>query len=36
MYNRGTMPTMMARLRSGQSIPEVIAWAQGELEGFTR
>jgi len=36
MYNRGTMPTMMARLKSGQSIPEVIAWAKGELEGFTR
>jgi ABC-type glycerol-3-phosphate transport system substrate-binding protein len=36
MYNRGIMPTMMARLRGGQSIPEVIAWAQGELEGFTR
>jgi hypothetical protein len=36
MYNRGTMPTMMAKLKSGQSIPEVIAWAQGELEGFTR
>jgi hypothetical protein len=27
---------MMARLRGGQTIPEVIAWAQGELEGFTR
>jgi hypothetical protein len=36
MYNRGTMPTMMARLKSGQSIPEVISWAKGELEGFTR
>jgi ABC-type glycerol-3-phosphate transport system substrate-binding protein len=36
IYNRATMPTMLARLRSGQSIPEVIAWAQGELEGFTR
>ena len=36
MYNRGTMPTMLAKLKSGQSIPEVIAWAKGELEGFAR
>ncbi|MBS0562028.1 MAG: extracellular solute-binding protein [Proteobacteria bacterium] len=36
MYNRGTMPTMMAKLKSGQSIPEVIAWAKNELEGFAR
>jgi hypothetical protein len=27
---------MMSRLQSGQSIPQVIAWAQDELEGFTR
>lgn len=36
IYNRGTMPTMMARLQSGQSIKEVLAWAQDELEGFVR
>ncbi|MBV9786473.1 MAG: extracellular solute-binding protein [Acidisphaera sp.] len=36
MYNRGTMPTMLAKLKSGQSIKDVIAWASDELEGFTR
>ena len=35
-YNRGTMPTMLAKLKSGQSIQEVQDWAQDELEGFTR
>jgi len=36
IYNRGIMPTMMAKLKSGQSIDQVIAWAQNELEGFVR
>ena len=36
MYNRGTVPTMLAKLNSGQTIPQVIAWAKGELDGFTR
>ena len=36
IYNRATMPTMLAKLQSGQSIPQVIAWAKDELEGFTR
>jgi hypothetical protein len=36
IYNRGTMPTMMAKLKSGQTIDQVIAWASDELEGFTR
>ncbi len=36
IYNRGTMPTMVAKLQSGQSISDVIAWAQEELEGFVR
>ena len=36
IYNRATMPTMLARLQSGQSIKEVIAWAKDELEGFAR
>ena len=36
IYNRATMPTMFAKLQSGQSIPQVIAWAKDELEGFTR
>ncbi|WP_158922443.1 ABC transporter substrate-binding protein [Acidisphaera sp. S103] len=35
-YNRGTLPTMLAKLQSGQSIKEVQDWAQDELEGFTR
>jgi hypothetical protein len=30
------MPTMVAKLQSGQSIKDVIAWAQEELEGFVR
>ncbi len=36
IYNRATMPTMFAKLQSGQTIPQVIAWAKDELEGFTR
>jgi ABC-type glycerol-3-phosphate transport system substrate-binding protein len=36
IYNRGTMPTMFAKLQSGQSIDQVISWASDELEGFTR
>ena len=36
IYNRGTMPTMLSKLQSGQSSKEVIAWARDELEGFSR
>jgi ABC-type glycerol-3-phosphate transport system substrate-binding protein len=36
IYNRGTMPTMLAKLQAGQSIKDVVAWAKDELEGFTR
>ncbi len=36
IYNRGTMPTMFAKLHSGQSPKQVIDWAKGEVEGFTR
>jgi ABC-type glycerol-3-phosphate transport system substrate-binding protein len=36
IYNRGTMPTMFAKLLSGQSQKQVIDWAQGEVEGFMR
>jgi ABC-type glycerol-3-phosphate transport system substrate-binding protein len=36
IYNRGTMPTMLAKLKSGQSVDDVIAWASDELEGFAR
>jgi ABC-type glycerol-3-phosphate transport system substrate-binding protein len=35
-YNRGTLPTMLAKLKSGQSIKQVQDWAQDELEGFAR
>ncbi len=35
-YNRGTLPTMLAKLQSGQSIPQVLSWAEDELGGFTR
>ena len=31
---RGTAPTMFAKLKSGDSIPQVITWATRELEGF--
>ena len=34
--NRATIPTMWAKLHSGQSVPEVIAWATDEVEGFIR
>jgi len=27
---------MLAKLQSGQTIPQVLDWAQDELEGFTR
>jgi ABC-type glycerol-3-phosphate transport system substrate-binding protein len=36
MYNRGTMPTMLAKLNAGQTMPQVMAWARNELEGFSR
>jgi hypothetical protein len=36
MWNRGTIPTMVSKLVSGQTIPQAIAWAKDELEGFTR
>jgi ABC-type glycerol-3-phosphate transport system substrate-binding protein len=36
MYTRGTLSTMLAKLQSGQSIPQAIAWAKEELEGFVR
>lgn len=35
IYNRGTMSTMLAKLQSGQSIKQVVAWANDELEGFS-
>jgi ABC-type glycerol-3-phosphate transport system substrate-binding protein len=36
MYNRGTHPTLLAKLFSGQSIDQAISWARNELEGFVR
>jgi len=36
IYNRGVHNQMLARLRDGQTIPQVIAWAQDEIEGYTR
>jgi hypothetical protein len=36
IYNQGTMPTMLAKLLSGQTIPQVIAWAEDQLVGFKR
>jgi hypothetical protein len=36
IYNRGIHNQMLARLRDGKPIPEVIAWAQDELDGFVR
>jgi ABC-type glycerol-3-phosphate transport system substrate-binding protein len=36
MVSRATMPNMLARLYSGQSIREVIDWGTEELEGFGR
>jgi len=34
MYNRGTHSTMIAKLQGGQTIPQVIAWAKDEIQGF--
>jgi ABC-type glycerol-3-phosphate transport system substrate-binding protein len=34
IYNRGTLPTMLAKLKAGESIDQVIAWGNRELEGF--
>ena len=36
IYSRGTQPAMLAKLFTGQSIPQVLAWAEEELDGFTR
>jgi ABC-type glycerol-3-phosphate transport system substrate-binding protein len=36
IYSRAIHNQMLARLKQGQTIPEVLAWAQDELEGFVR
>ena len=36
IWNRYIYPGMVARLMSGQTIKQSIAWAKDELEGFLR
>ena len=36
IYNRAIHNQMLARIKQGQKIPQVLAWAKEELEGFTR
>jgi ABC-type glycerol-3-phosphate transport system substrate-binding protein len=36
IYNRGVHNQMFARLHDGQTIDQVIAWAQDEIDGYTR
>jgi ABC-type glycerol-3-phosphate transport system substrate-binding protein len=36
IYSRAVHNQMLARLKQGQTIPQVIAWAQDELEGYQR
>ncbi len=36
IYNRAIHNQMLARLKEGQKIPQILAWAQDELEGFAR
>ena len=36
IWNRALQPTMFAKLLSGQSIDQVIAWAKEEVESYTR
>jgi len=34
IYNRGTGPTLLAKLKAGETIEQVITWGNRELEGF--
>jgi ABC-type glycerol-3-phosphate transport system substrate-binding protein len=36
IYSRGVHNQMFARLRDGQTIPQVISWAQDEIDGYLR
>jgi hypothetical protein len=36
IYQRALHPGMLARLKQGQPINQVVAWAENELAGFTR
>ena len=34
IYNRGTLTTMLAKMKAGDSVDQVITWGNIELEGF--
>lgn len=34
IYNAGVMPTMLAKLKSGSSVKDVISWAENQVQGF--
>jgi ABC-type glycerol-3-phosphate transport system substrate-binding protein len=36
IYRRAIHSGMLGRMKRGQSMKQVVAWAQNELEGFTR
>jgi ABC-type glycerol-3-phosphate transport system substrate-binding protein len=36
IYNAGVGPTMLAKLKGGASIKDVISWAQNQVEGFVQ
>jgi ABC-type glycerol-3-phosphate transport system substrate-binding protein len=36
IYNRAVHNQMLARLKEGQTIPQVVSWAEDELAGFSR
>jgi hypothetical protein len=36
VYRRAIHSGMLGRMKQGQSIKQVVAWASTELEGFTR
>jgi hypothetical protein len=36
IYTRGVHNQMFARLRDGQTIEQVTAWAQDEIDGYMR
>jgi hypothetical protein len=36
VYNRAIHNQLMARIKEGQSIKQVIAWTKDELDGFVR
>jgi ABC-type glycerol-3-phosphate transport system substrate-binding protein len=36
IYRRAIHPGMLGRMKQGQSIKQVVAWAENELEGFRR